>query len=149
MADDNTRHVLEKLIDINRDGEKGYCDAAEHITDAELRSIFHDQCAERARFADELQQALHRLGKWETTRQGSAAGALHRAWFDIKEKFSGNDQDVLEYVEQGEDAAKKAYEEALRELLPEDVMSLVRGQAQSIIAAHDYVRLVRDRRKAA
>jgi uncharacterized protein (TIGR02284 family) len=149
MADDNVIGIVEKLIDTCRDGEKGYREAAEHTSDPELRGYFSDQCTERAKFAEELQQALHRIGKWETTRQGSVGGVLRRAWIDVKSMVGGGDHSVLEAVEAGEDSAKHAYEEARRESLPPDIRSIVERQATSVIAAHDHVRLLRDRRKAA
>lgn len=149
MADDKVIAFVEKLIDTCRDGEKGYREAAEHISDPELRGYFSDQCAERAKFAEELQQALHRMGKWETTRQGSVGGVLRRAWIDLKSLVGGGDKSVLEAVEAGEDSAKEVYEEARQHLLPPEIRSIVERQAISVIAAHDHVRLLRDRRKAA
>jgi uncharacterized protein (TIGR02284 family) len=142
--------LLQELIETCRDGENGYREAAEHVSDPELRGYFNDQSTERARFAQQLQQELVRLGNSEKLdEQGSVSGRLHRAWFDLKADLGGGDKTILESVEQGEDSAKKAYEEALQEPLPENIMAIVRSQAQSVLAAHDHVKLLRDRRKAA
>ena len=59
------------------------------------------------------------------------------------------DQAVLNSVEQGEDRAKHAYEEALRKEIAPGVRSLLQQQAQSVFTAHDYVRDLRDKQKAA
>jgi uncharacterized protein (TIGR02284 family) len=46
---------------------------------------------------------------------GAATGAIHRTWADLKASLGGGDHSLLETAEQGEDAAKKAYREALEE----------------------------------
>ena len=71
--------VVEKLIEICKDGEKGYKDAAERAKRSDLKSFFTTQSAERSRFARELQAVVMKLGKTEKKESGTVAGALHRA----------------------------------------------------------------------
>ncbi|MGH9564892.1 MAG: hypothetical protein ACRD4I_02810, partial [Candidatus Angelobacter sp.] len=52
-------------------------------------------------------------------------------------------------VEQGEDAAKKAYETALSADLLPAARDLIQRQAKNIFAAHDYVRDLRDNKTLA
>jgi len=141
--------ALEKLIDTCRDGEAGFRDAAEHVGDNELRGYFVERSRERGEFAQQLERELERLGRWQTTRQGSVTGTLHRTWFDLKRALGGGDQTILESVEGGEDTARNAYQNALQEPLPEATLAMIRSQAQSVMASHDHVRLLRDRRRAA
>jgi uncharacterized protein (TIGR02284 family) len=141
--------VLEDLIQTNRNGQNGYRDAAEHVTDSELRAFFNEQSLERARFAGQLEDEAIRLGKHDVERKGSTSAAIHRAWIDLKANMGGGEHSILSSVESGEDNAKKQYEEALRRKLPEDLQGIIHQQAQSIFAAHDQVKLLRDRRKAA
>ena len=42
------------------------------------------------------------------------AGPVHRAWGDLKANLGGGDHTLLATAEQGEDAAEKEYEEALK-----------------------------------
>ena len=150
VQDDNVRLVIERLIDTCRDGEEGYRDAGEHITSTELRTFFNQQSLERARFAGQLTAELERQGRWQTTRQGSASGTLRRVWFDVERALGGGDDAILSGVEAGEDAARDAYQKALEEPgLPESVRGLIRAQAQTIFAAHDHVKQLRDSHKAA
>lgn len=142
-------NVLEELIETSRDGQNGYRDAAEHVKDPELRSFFNQQSTERARFAGELESEVQRLGEHDPKRKGSASGALHRAWLDLKANLGGGDQTILNSVEQGEDTAKKAYEKAIAEPLPQNIVTILRRQAQTIFATHDRVKMLRDTRKAA
>lgn len=148
MADEQVLSTLKRLVEICRDGQQGYTDASEHISDSGLRAFFHNESLERGRYALELESELSRLGEHEAGETGSVAGALHRSWLDLSATIAGDDA-VLAAVEQGEDKAKQVYEEALREPLPQIVEGTVRSQAQGVIAAHDHVKLLRDRKLTA
>ena len=150
MSDQNeVRNIVQDLIETNRDGQNGYRDAAEHMKDAEIRSFFTEQSLERARFAGDLEQLIREFGESNPDRSGSVAGAIHRKWIDAKAALGGGDHTILESVEQGEDSAKKAYEKAIAASLPANVLDVVRRQAESVGAAHDHVKMVRDRLKKA
>jgi uncharacterized protein (TIGR02284 family) len=140
--------ILEELIEVCKDGETGYTHAAGIVTDPTLKSYFQAQSLDRARFVQELREIAKGLGEKPDT-SGSVAGALHRLWFEAKADMGMGDQAILNSVEQGEDQAKHAYEKVLKEKLPADVSSLLQQQAQSVFAAHDYVRDLRDKQKAA
>ena len=148
MNTSNVGDVLRELVKTNRDGEKGYSDAAEHAKSADLKAFFRQQGSERARFATQLEAELRRLGE-EVKKEGHVSGALHRAWIDVKQTLGGGDHALLESVEQGEDAAKESYQKALQGGLPESVLVMVREQAQAIFVAHDQVKSLRDSSKAA
>src|SRR5262249_61732178 len=118
------------------------------VVDPNLKSYFQKESLERPRFVQELRQAAETLGEKPDT-SGSVAGTLHRVWFEAKADLGLGDQSVLNSVEQGEDRAKQAYENALKEDLPADIRGMLQQQAQSVFAAHDYVRDMRDLKKAA
>jgi uncharacterized protein (TIGR02284 family) len=148
-ANEKVIHVLENLTETCRDGQTGYRDAAEHTQNPQLRQFFNQQSIERAQFAGELENEVIHLGKHRPERGGSISGALHRAWFDLKEKFTGSDESILDSVESGEDRAKHAYEDALRENLPVNIYNIVRRQATNVIETHNCVRDMRDSFKRA
>jgi uncharacterized protein (TIGR02284 family) len=139
------RDTVTKLIEANKDGQEGYKQAAENVKSTEYKSLFEQQANERARFVSELQQHLTADSK----DSGSVAGAMHRAWIDLKSKLGAGDEAILSSVEQGEDSAKHAYEDALKVPLPAELVSVVQRQYQSVKAAHDRVKALRDRSKAA
>ena len=149
IDNDHVISVLEKLIETCRDGQNGYRDAAENVKDPELRSFFNEVSTTRAEFAGELENEVIRLGKHNPDRKGSATAALHRGWIDLKAALGGGDYSILSSVEAGEDNAKKHYEEALNDNLPQDIKDILRQQSQSVVSAHDHVRMLRDRAKAA
>jgi len=132
--------ILNDLIQTCKDGQQGFLDAAHHVRDASVKSMFLALSQERSMFAGELQQEVTRLrGEPETT--GTSTGALHRGWIDFKAKVSGqNDQAAISEAERGEDAAIKAYRKALEKTLPGDIRVTLERQLQAIVDAHRRVR---------
>src|SRR5581483_6697546 len=120
--------VLLDVIKILQDGQKGFADIGEHLKDDTLKRYFLAESLKRANFRAELENALHRAGMADVKESGSTAGALHRAWGDLKAKLGmGSDYELLATAEQGEDHAKKTYEDALAHDLPLDIRELLKG----------------------
>ena len=148
MTDDSqakVTDVLKNLIETCRDGQKGYAEAAAHISaNHSLKQFFREQSTERGRFLSELTQEMQTYAK-DVDTSGSISGTLHRTWLEIKGNVTGGDDHaILETVEQGEDYAKKAYEDAVNASLPSHILEVVRRQQGSVNAAHDKVRSMRD-----
>jgi uncharacterized protein (TIGR02284 family) len=78
---------------------------------------------------------------------GTAAGTVNRIWGELKSKLGGGDHTILATAEEGEDAARKAYADALETYLPHPVRNLLTRQAAHIQESHDFVRAARDSRK--
>ncbi len=148
MDKDNASSVLKKVVDTAKDGERGFREAAEHFKSPELKSMAQRVSAERASFARELEPELRSEGKADKA-DGSMEGSLHRAWIDIKTALGGGDQTILDWLEQGEDHAKKVYTEALQGSLPAGVQQIVRRQSDRVLATHDQVKALRDQSRAA
>ncbi len=149
MADDNTISVLNNLIETNKDGQEGFKQAAEGITNSSLKSLFYEIGQQRAQNAGELQNLVRELGGDPET-SSSTVGALHRSWINIKSLVTGQDEaGILAEAERGEDSAKKAYKDALAESLPANVLSVVQAQADKVMTAHDRIRDLRDSAQAA
>jgi uncharacterized protein (TIGR02284 family) len=76
---------------------------------------------------------------------GTASGAVHRTWGELKGKLGGSDHTLLDTAEQGEDVAKKAYEEALKVSgIPASITTILRKQQPHIQQSHDKVKAMRD-----
>ncbi len=132
--------VLNDLIETCKDGEEGFRTAAEHVTNASLKSLFSEFSSQRSKFASELQIEVTRLGG-EAQKSGSISGVAHRGWLDIKSAVTrGSDEAIVAEAERGEDNAKKHYREACAKDLPAEVQSLVEKQAQVVQQTHDKVR---------
>jgi uncharacterized protein (TIGR02284 family) len=136
--------VLLDLIKSLEDGQKGFAEIGEHLKDESLKRFFLAESLKRANFRAELENELHRAGMADVKESGSTAGALHRAWGDLKAKLGGGDHSLLETAEQGEDNAKKAYKDALDKELPLPIRQLLSSQQEQVQASHDYVKQQRD-----
>ncbi len=79
---------------------------------------------------------------------GTAAGALHRGWINLKSVVTdGDDHAILAECERGEDSAVEEYKKALDDDLSQPLNELLSRQYTDIKAAHDRVRSLRDTRK--
>ena len=140
MAD--TSELVKTVVKVLNDGSTGFADIGEHIQDPSKKSFFMQESQTRATFARELAAAA---GFNSEEAGGTAAAAVHRTWGDLKAKLGGGDHTLLETAEQGEDASKKAYQEALDDSsLTGPVRSLLQQQQQHILASHNKVKAFRD-----
>lgn len=132
--------VLNDLIETCRDGENGFRTAAEKVKDPSLKALFTKYSSQRAGYVQELSSLVSSLG--ETPAQsGHVAATLHRGWMGLKEALSKDeDTALINEAEAGEDAAMKAYREALSSTLPSNVLPLVQKQFSGVQEAHGVVR---------
>ncbi|MBL4676782.1 MAG: PA2169 family four-helix-bundle protein [Mucilaginibacter sp.] len=149
MTTTATTGVLNDLIEINNDRVAGFEKAIADIKDEniDLKAVFEGFAAQSRKNGQEL-AAL--VGSPEEVETGnSVSGTLHRAWIDVKSLFGGSDRaSILSEAERGEDAIKKAYQDALGSGdLSADAVSTVTSQAQEINAAHDQIKALRDAAK--
>ena len=138
MADSND--LVKSVIEVLNDGQKGYADIGEHITDPEMRTFFMSESRTRGTFASELSSAagMSDVG-------GTATAAIHRSWGDLKAKLGGGDHTLLETAEQGEDVAKKAYQEALADTsVSGPIRAILQQQQTHIVSSHNKVKAYRD-----
>ncbi|NHA02703.1 PA2169 family four-helix-bundle protein [Mucilaginibacter sp. HC2] len=142
--------VLNDLIEINNDRVAGFEKAIADIKDEniDLKELFQEYSAQSRRFSQELTQVVANEGG-EAETGTSASGSLHRAWIDVKSIFGASDRaGILNEAERGEDAIKKAYQQALSESgLSPEAQSKVSEQAGDINAAHDRIKALRDAAK--
>jgi uncharacterized protein (TIGR02284 family) len=136
--------TLNDLIETCKDGEEGFQQSAEKISDAEMKSYFTDRAHRCSTAAAELQDLVEAYGG-NSEDSASVSGKLHRRWLDVKTAISGKgDEAVLEEIERGEDVAKESYQAALKEELPEDVRAVVERQYQGVLLNHNQVKGMRN-----
>jgi uncharacterized protein (TIGR02284 family) len=142
---EKSRHVLNNLIEICKDGQHGFQTAADDAKDETLMELFRRYAAQRTAFIAELQERVRLLGG-EPDKHGTVTGTLHRGWINLKAAISSNEPHaVLEECERGEDAAVKTYREALAETeLDAETRSVIQRQANEVQLAHDRVKQLRD-----
>ena len=144
MADDQST-LVKAVISVLRDGEKGFPDIGEHLKDTSKKSFFVQEGTTRGEFATQLESAYSTSTGESIDVGGTGIGAVHRVWGDLKASLGGGDHTLLETAEQGEDAAKKAYKEALESSsVTGPIRSLLQTQQTHIMASHDKVKAMRD-----
>jgi uncharacterized protein (TIGR02284 family) len=145
----NENEVIDSLIETLKDGQEGFKQAAEGVSDPKLKSLFLDYSQQRSRFAAALQSEARRQGENEPETSSSAAGALHRGWINLKSAITGGDEHtILAECERGEDSAVEEYKKALENGLTPAAQELVSRQFAEIKAAHDRIKSLRDATKA-
>ncbi|MCF0072789.1 PA2169 family four-helix-bundle protein [Dyadobacter sp. CY261] len=142
--------ILSDLIEINNDRVAGFDKVIEDINDenVDLKTLFAEYAQQSRKNVQELSAIAGSAPHLEDDK--SVSGALHRVWIDVKSLFGGSDRaSILSEAERGEDAIKKAYQDALSSSeLPLQAQEIVRSQAQGINAAHDKIKALRDVAKA-
>lgn len=145
--------VLNDLIEINNDRVTGYEKAVDETKDldVDLQAIFHGMANDSRKYAAELTQEVNKLGGVADTNATTNSGKIYRIWMDVKATFTGHSrQAVLENCEFGEDAAQKAYTEALASdaEMGSDVRQLITEQQASLKVAHNLIKKYRDLHKS-
>ncbi len=140
--------TVNGLIETLKDGEKGFKEAADAVKDPQLKSLFQEYSQQRSRFANELRTQAKSLGESDPEKTSSTAGAMHRAWINLKSAVtSGDDKAILSECERGEDSAVHEFEEAMRDGLTSPLQDIVSRQFSEIKSAHDRVKHLRDAAK--
>lgn len=142
--------VLNDLIQINNDRIAGYESALKELKeeDNDLSGLFAGYINKSNNLRNALGAEVETLGV-RMDKGTTASGKIYRAWMDVKAMFTGHErQTILNNCEYGEDAAQKAYKEALKtEQLPAYLFELISRQKDELRKAHDEVKALRDQEK--
>jgi uncharacterized protein (TIGR02284 family) len=142
--------TINDLIETLKDGQEGFRQASEAVKDSQLKSLFSEFSLQRSKFAGELQNEAISLGDHNPEDSSSTAGAMHRAWINLKSAItSGDDHAVLAECERGEDSAVAEYKKAMED---EDISAPIREtisrQFTDVKNAHDRIKALRDATKS-
>ena len=148
---EKTIEILNDLIQINNDRVAGYERAINELKDedADLRTVFQSYATNSSRHVVELTEEVIKAGG-QPSDGTTNSGKIYRAWMDVKATFTGSDRlTVLSNCEFGEDAAQKAYKEAIAEQheLTDSARTLVSKQQAELKTAHDIIKEARDAEK--
>lgn len=143
-TNDDVISTLNGLIQTCKDGQLGFKTASEGVERSDLKTTFYELSQQRSEFTGVLQGLVRSLGG-DPEDSGSISGAMHRGWIDIKSAVTGQSEEaILNEAERGEDYAKEAYEAAAKQNLPANIADVIAQQAQSVQAAHNRVRALRN-----
>ena len=139
--------VLNDLIEIHNDRIAGYEKALEELKteDKDLKILFAGLIGQSHQYKLELGTEVQALGKDMETGTTNR-GKIYRAWMDVKAAFTGkSNHSILESCEYGEDAAQRAYEDALSsEDFPLYLRELLQKQRTLLLSSHNEIKALRD-----
>lgn len=136
--------ALKAVVNALHDSQKGFADIGEHLKDETLKRYFLSESLKRASFRGDLEETLHQSGVHDITETGTTAGAVYRAWGDLKARLGGGDSTLLATAEKAEDHTASAYADALKREIPLPVRELLVDQQSHILNSHDFIRSHRD-----
>lgn len=140
---------LEKLIALCREGENAYREASTHVSDSVLKSLLNEVSRERAHFAQVLQDEALRWGRSDLGRPANLFAAAHRVGVGLRAAIGG-DRAILSALESSDHYLQDRLDDYIRDArLPDEVLGIVRNQAQAIVGTLDRIRALRQRPKAA
>jgi uncharacterized protein (TIGR02284 family) len=146
-ATDTTTEILNDLVAINNDRIEGYERAMKELdeSDADLKQLFLAMVDESRQLKMELGNEIQ-VGGSSIESGTTASGKIYRAWMDVRAAFSGqNRKTVLANCEYGEDAAQRAYTNAIKEEgLPKYIVEMLLNQKETLKQSHDEIKRLRD-----
>jgi uncharacterized protein (TIGR02284 family) len=144
---DKILEVLNDLIRINNDRIDGYQKAEDEARkiDVDIQALFSRFAEESKQYTSELKQLILGYGG-NPAEDTTTSGKIYRVWMDLKAFITGKDRKaILASCEFGEDAAQKAYNEALSsEYLTPEVRNIIAKQQTLLRQSHDLVKKYRD-----
>jgi uncharacterized protein (TIGR02284 family) len=146
IALDKVESTLKDLVEVLHDSQEGFKELGHRLQDGAAKRFFLEETQRRAEYAAELENELHRLGVHDVKVGTSHSNKGRLFWAEIKAKLAGGDHALLSTAEQGEDTAKKAYADAVKEDLPLPLRELLDRQQEHILESHDRVKALRDRK---
>lgn len=127
--------VLDDAVEALVNGVRGYQSVAERAEDAAVRDTFSQLGQARKQALDEVVKAAAGA-RVEVDVNGTAPGALHRAWIAVEGAVAG-DQALIESAQTGESHAASELDRVLAEALPEEVAEALRQALADVESARN------------
>lgn len=142
---DETVSQLNHLVEVCRNGQHGFRQAAERCDDTHLQAILAEYASQREQFAAQLRYQVSRLGG-RPEDGGTVAGAVHRQWMNVRNVVSSDaDRALVRECERGERFALASYKLALQHGLHPEIVLLVEDQRNQIEIAYRHLQELQKR----
>ena len=141
--------LLNELLELARDGERFYRDAAERVAAQELKGTFRQMAELRQRLMNDLAEHVTARGEQPSDRR-TLLGASRQLYADALAALSARDDHVyLRQLEAMEDRLLARYERALEHAPSDSVRQLLQRHLLTVRASHDRMKLLKDQSLAA
>jgi uncharacterized protein (TIGR02284 family) len=145
----NNRAIIRKLNRLYRfckAGERGFLVVSENASNRGLKVVLKSFAHQRAVFAKELKEEIHRLGN-EISERRSIRGIIHRGRINIRAALTIGPHNVenviLGEALNGEKVVLKAYRQTLDEDLSDETQAIVKRQYDELLQVRDQIELLR------
>lgn len=136
--------LLNDLLEVARDGERFYRDAAEKVASPELRGTFRQMSEVRQRLMDDLAQHVTARGE-APSGDRTFWGRSRKAYADVLAALAPDNEEVyLRQLESVEDRLLKHYEKALAQAEGDGVRQILQRHLLTVRAAHDRMAALKD-----
>lgn len=134
--------MLNKLIEVCKDSEKGFREAAVDVRDDDFKETFLGYARRVGHFGAALQDEVRKLGATPRDR-GSVLALLHRSRIHLRAILNWHDAHLmLLECERGEKKALDTYGEAIELTLPTEIKSIIEKQFVELIEMSNHMRIM-------
>ena len=140
---EKTIEILNDLILINSDRSTAYEKAMKLIAveDSELAQIFKTMASDSRKYLYELAGHLDPSGQEFLKVIPPTSGRVYQKWTGEKNSFIGKDRySLLSSSELEEKAIENAYNEVMKEELPEEIKNIIAEQKNNLQKSYDRIR---------
>src|SRR5262249_18812273 len=131
--DQQTLRILNHLITVCQDSEKGFREAAKDVKDPDYKEMLKEYEFRMRHFEGALEKEVRKLGDLPQ-KKGSLLGWLHRMEIYLRSELNRHDPEVVVLeCERGERKAMDAYQEGLEEMRYEGLPRTVEHQFVELI----------------
>jgi uncharacterized protein (TIGR02284 family) len=144
IALDKVESVLREVIETLHGGQEGYQEFGARLHDPRAKRLFLEETQRRAEYAAELENELHRMGVHDVKERASRASKLRHLWGEVQAHLAGDQKAWMSAAEKSDEAAIKAYTDALKQELPLPLREMLDRQLEHIQRSHAEVKALHD-----
>ena len=144
IALDKIESVLRELIETLHGGQEGYQEFGARLHDPRAKRLFLEETQQRAEYAAELENELHRMGVHDVKEEASPAAKLRHLWGEVQAHLASDQKALMSAAEKSDELAMKAYANALKQELPLPLREMLDRQLAHIERSHDEVKALHD-----
>ena len=134
--------MLTELIDVCKDGRRGFWQAAVQLDNKYFREWFRKEAFQRNAFELDLKETALKLGVSPPKRE-SFGGKLHRSWMNFRHQLNPHqDKVVLLECQRGEEHALKVYQDVFENNLLPEIQPILEKQFVTMIEMRDRLRTI-------
>jgi uncharacterized protein (TIGR02284 family) len=140
--------ILNELIEIARDGQHFYLEAADRTRHPGVRDMFRAQAAVRDHLIRDLSHHVVAEGD-APSAQTTLLGDARKLYAEILAKLSSNSDAVyVSQLEEMEDRLVSHYKTALKEAGQDEVRRILQSHLPTVLSAHERMRELKHKQAA-